>query len=377
VGNKNATILVLNGKHYDALTGKPVTAGPGKAVRPIDDMVGGRRAKPAKQQATAQPKLPATPIVASSTKSMDVMRTPQHLVHHKQQRAATLVRSTVNKPGLGLKRQLKTVSGSQLPANIPSTVIVPKFPVAEINPKRLTRAEHVAKSELIHKFAPGMPEFGPSAAAVKILPVSEVQPLPPSEHKSHELFERAIASATSHEQPYVDQKKLAKTAKKQAKHASKVAKRKPHHHLASVVAASFAVLAIGGFVALQNKADLTLRFADAKAGFHASVPDYQPAGYGLNKFTYSAGNVSLGFNNNDAGRGYTIHQQTTKWDSQALLDNFVTANYQSYQILQSGNQIIYMYGHGDAAWVKGGIWYQLTSGGNLSNSQVLNIATSV
>lgn len=376
MGNKNATILVLNGKHYDALTGQVVAAGSGgKAVRPIDDVVGGTRPKTVAARSTPKPVAPKP--TASSVKSMDVMRTPQHLTHHKQQHAATLVRSAVRKPGPGLKRQLKPVSASQLPANVPSAVIVAKFPVAEINPKRLNHAEHVAKSERITKFAPGVPEFGPAAAAVKIEPFTAIQPLPPSEQKSHDLFERAIASATSHEQPHVDQKKLAKTAKKQAKRATKVAKRKPHHHLAAVVAASFAVVAIGGFIALQNKPALTLRFADAKAGFHASVPAYQPSGYGLSKFTYSAGNVALGFNNSDANRSYTIQQQTTKWDSQSLLDNFVTANYQSYQILQSGNQIIYMYGHGDASWVKNGVWYQLTSHGNLSNSQVLSIATSV
>jgi hypothetical protein len=288
-----------------------------------------------------------------------------------------LIRSSVSKPARSLKSKLR-VQHASLPATVAAQAIEQKFPVNEVNPKRLRRAEHVAKSELISKFAPGQPEFNPiAAAAVRVQPFDAPAQVTATGEKSQELFESAIAAANSHEERYISPRKLAKTARKEAKHAAKTTKRKPRHHLASAVAASFLVLAIGSFVALQNKSSITMRFADAKAGFHASVPGYQPQGYAVGDFSYSAGNVAMKYHDSNADRDYTIHQQTTKWNNDELLDNYVKANYGSYQVLQAGNQIIYVYGNNDASWIKDGVWYQVTSGGSLSSSQVISIATSV
>jgi hypothetical protein len=217
-----------------------------------------------------------------------------------------------------------------------------------------------------------------AVAAVKIEKPQQINTAAETQpQRSQALFERAIAAADSHTLTQVDQKKLSKRANKQAKRASRAAKRPVHHHLVSVVAASLAVLVIGGFVGLQNKDTLTLRFANAQAGFKASLPTYQPEGYGVGSFTYGAGNVGTTFHDDGNGRDYTLNQQTTKWDSQDLLDTYVAPNYPSYQALQSGSQVIYVYGKNDASWVKHGIWYQLRSDGNLSTTQVLNIAASV
>jgi hypothetical protein len=376
VGNKKSTILVLNGKHYDALTGELVTPGPGaKAVRPIDDF-GGPRTAPRQPEPQPRPAPVAHAAPKSTAKSMDVRPQPKHLRHRTQQRSETLIRSAVSKPAPGLKSRVRAQHAS-LPATVATQTIEQKYPVSEVNPKRLRRAEHVAKSQLISKFAPGQPEFNPVAAAsVRVEPFDEPLQLA-SGQQSQELFASAIAAANSHEERYISPKKLAKTARKEAKHAAKTTKRRPRHHLASAVAASFLVLAIGSFVALQNKSAITMRFADAKAGFHASVPGYQPQGYSVGDFSYSAGNVAMKYHDSGADRYYTIRQQTTKWNDDELLDNFVKANYTSYQILQAGQQIIYVYGDNDASWVKDGVWYQLTSGGSLSSSQVLSIATSV
>jgi hypothetical protein len=373
VSNKNTTILVLNGQHYNALTGEIVTPGPGaKAVRPIDDF-GGPRTAPHHPVPVPRPASTTDTV----TKSAATQRQATHLAHRKPQRSATLIRSAVSKPTPSLRRKVRA-HHANLPASVPAATVAQKYPVSEVNPKRLRRAEHIEKSNLIHKFALGEPEFNPvAAAAVRIGPPAESAPVARAD-STQDMFAAAIAAATSHEERYISPRKLAKTAKRQAKHTAKAAKSKPaHHHVATVMAASFLVLVIGGLVALQNKSAITMRFADAKAGFHASVPDYQPQGYAVDNFSYSAGNVAMNYQNASANRDYTIHQQTTKWNDQTLLDNYVKANYASYQILQAGQQIIYVYGNNDASWIKNGIWYQLTSGGNLSNSQVISIATSV
>lgn len=376
MGSKKQTILVLNGRRYDALTGELVTDdGQHIALPPISDVVSTRPKTPVPQPSvTAQPAEPLTPL--ASHKFMDISRTPAHTKRRQPQRASTLVRSAVQKPKPGLKAQTKIITLANTGAVTVATV-VPKWPASQVNPKRLTRAEQVAKSGAISKFSSSDVISRPAVTAIRQQAATPAAAA--LEHQasaSRDLFERAIAAADSHTQAPVNPKKLAREARKQAKHAAK-ATRPTRHRLASVVAASVAVLAIGGLVGLQNKTALTLRFADAKAGFHAVLPNYQPDGYGIDSFNYNVGVVGTSFHNAASGRNYTLNQQSTNWDSQALLDNFVAQNYKSYQVLQSGQQIIYVYGKNDASWIKKGIWYQLTSNGSLSTSQVLSVASSI
>lgn len=343
-------------------------------MRPISDVVGGYSASPAPAAVKPRP-LPQS----TGPKVMDVSRRTSSAQYRQPQRATTLMRSSVSKPKPGLKGQTKVITPAQVAAATLTTV-QPKWPVAQVNPTRLNRAEKISQSQAISKFAQSS-EIAPSAAKVQLPAGSTQAAVEAIEHqsqKSKDLFERAIASADSHTELPVNQKKLAKAAKKQAKLADKSKRERPvHHHLASVVAASVAVVAIGGFIGLQNKAAITLRFADAKAGFQASLPSYQPDGYRVGNFTYTAGSVGTSFHSDTGNRSYRLNQQTTNWDSQALLDNYVRANYGSYQVLQSGQQIVYTYGKNDATWVKNGIWYSLISNGSLSTSQVLNIASSI
>lgn len=375
MGNKKQTIITLNGRRYDAATGQAVDdAGAVHAVRPISDVVGRRAENPAPAAATVEPLTAPVPR-SSGPKIMDVARQTTHAKHRQPQRATTLMRTTVTKPKPGIKSQVKVMAPATAAPTTLATV-QPKWPVSQVSPTRLTRAEQVAKSAAISKFAANSDIVASAPAAVQATAPQSASSA--TEHDSRDLFERAIAGADSHLEPQYDSKKLAKAAKKQAKLAAKTKRERPvHHHLASVVATSVAVLAIGGFIGLQNRAALTLRFANAKAGFQASLPNYKPDGYSVGGFTYSAGNVGTSFHDAAGNRSYTLNQQTTKWDSQALLDNFIRINYSSYQVLQSGQQIVYMYGKNNASWVKDGVWYQLTTDGSLSTSQVLNIATSV
>jgi hypothetical protein len=383
VGSKKQTILTLNGRRYDALTGKAIDSdNSSKSARLISDVVGTRaeNSAPVVSQAKATPKAQVT---TPGTKVMDVSRSSAYNHRRQAQRASTLMRNSVSKPKPSLKSQTKVLTPTS--TVIPSrNSFQPKWAISQVDPTRQNRAEQVAKSTAISKFSAGtdfVPTPAPQAQDV-VRPQSTidtaVQQIENQSQQSKDLFERAIAAADSHTEPPVDQKKMAKQAKKQAKLASKPKREHPtRHHLVSVVAASVAVLAIGGIIGLQNRAAITLRFANAKAGFQASLPGYQPDGYSVGNFTYTAGSVGTSFTDDASNRQYTLVQQTTKWDSQALLNNYVHINYSSYQMLQSGQQIIYVYGHNDASWVKDGVWYQLTSNGSLSTSQVLSIASSI
>lgn len=376
MGNKKQTILILNGRRYNALTGELVNdSGHSQAVRPISDVVGARAENPAPadipKPVTSEPLTPLAPH-----KIMDVSRSTTHAKHRQPQRASTLVRTGLSKPKPGFKSQTKVTSPASTVAASVAT-IAPKWPVSQVNPSRLTRAEKIAKSNSISKFS--------NAEEMRIVPaplVTEstvddaVASITHQSAASRDMFERAIEAADSHTQTYITPKKAARLARRQAKKASKAAQ-PAHLRLASTVVASVAVLALCGFVGMQNKTALTLRFANAKAGFQASLPEYQPDGYGVSTFNYSVGTVGTSFHNANTGRDYTINQQSTNWDSRALLDNFVSKNYRSYQVLQTNQQVVYVFGKNDATWIKNNIWYQLASNGSLSTSQVLNIASSL
>lgn len=380
MGTKKQTILILNGRRYDALTGEMVDDdGQHHAVQPIMDVVGQRAENPAPQTPTPDP-VPQPVAPLASHKVMDISRTAGHTKRRQPQRATTLVRTAVRKPKPGIKNSAKVnAPASGVSAAPITTTITPKWPVSQVNPQRQSRSQSINKSQAISKFAPGAVVSSapvPAQTTQAAAPARAVDAIEHQSQHSRDLFERAIAAADSHTQPAYNPKQLKRQARKQARSAVK-ATRPVRHHLATVVAASVAVLVIGTTIGLQHKTDITMRFANAKAGFNASIPAYQPTGYKVANMEYSAGNVGLNFQNDTADRAYELSQQTTTWNSEELLNNFVTMNYKSYQALQSGDQIIYVYGKNDASWIKNGIWYQLTSNGSLSTSEVLNIATSV
>lgn len=303
---------------------------------------------------------------------MDI--TPVHIQPHRAQHASTLMRSSVKKPAPGLKKQMKAATRTDILAKKPGDItVIPKISYLHVDPKREARASRTHKSQLVRKFAPqdllSAPAAKPAlsaqaAAAVAVRP--EARPAP---HVA-DVFERALARADAHTEKPQGGKKS--THKKERSN-----KRPVHHRTASIVAASVAVLLLTGFIAYQNKAAITLRYASAQAGFHASLPSYKPAGFALGRFSYHTGSISVAFKNPDSSHGFTLTQQPSNWDSQTLLDNVVAAGGQQYQAMQRSGQTIYIYGDNNAAWVNGGILYRLNSQGSLSTSQVLDVASSM
>jgi hypothetical protein len=281
VASKKQTILTLNGRRYDALTGHPAAEAPNQTKgHIISDFVGPVsspiQVAPPVPAPTELPQPPVT-VTPPGSRVMDVTRSTSHIRPRKQQPAHTLVRSAVSKPKPGLKSQTK-VNAPTRGLSVQDFAVAPKLSVNEVNPHRQRRATQVTKSQSISRFSDGTVVGAVEPSPQQLAAVSTQAPSdlssvalakegatdageqPPS--KSQALFERAIAASESQTAKPADSKKLSKQAHKQAKAAAK-AKKPVHHHLASVVAASVAVLAIGGFIGLQNKDSLTLRFADA------------------------------------------------------------------------------------------------------------------
>jgi hypothetical protein len=146
----------------------------------------------------------------------------------------------------------------------------------------------------------------------------------------------------------------------------------------AVLSATIAVVLLGGYVTYLNMPALSVRVAAAQAGIDANYPDYRPDGYALNgPVTYSDGKVSMNFKANAGNQTFTVSQSKSGWDSQALLDDYVSPHAGSdYVPYTERGLTIYTFGD-NAAWVNGGILYTIEGNAPLSNTQMRRIATSL
>ena len=151
-----------------------------------------------------------------------------------------------------------------------------------------------------------------------------------------------------------------------------------HPHLAAVLASSLAVLVLGGYLTFLNLPNLSLRVAAAQAGIAANYPTYLPQGYSfVGPINYSDGTVAMKFAAYPGNQEITIKQQQSPWDSEALLANYVSKQYDSYLTYRATSGLtIYSYAKG-AAWVNGGLFYSLDSTQALTSDQVLRIASGL
>lgn len=117
--------------------------------------------------------------------------------------------------------------------------------------------------------------------------------------------------------------------------------------------------------------------ASAKAGFSASLPQYRPAGYNMSQLDYGDGVIAAQFRDKDNGSRYTITQKPSSWDSATLRDSFVAPADARYRTVEAAGRTVYFYGEHNATWINGGVWYQVQTDGSLSDSQMVELATSL
>jgi hypothetical protein len=357
-------IIEFNGKRYDAVSGAPaddqtyhvpVTV-QSKPVAPktnghnVDGII-----RPTGQlhHGVQTVKPVASPPVAAHQQTRPKHST-HHIVAHRPQHSKTLMRASVKKPGpsslrakLHLQAPMQAVAKTEhhLPANH-----------HDVDISRLTRAKATAKSAAISRF--GEPTRNSFVKHIRPLAVKAAPVATNIDQQHSSPFDAAVASATSHQQ----------VAPKRSRRTSR---------LFNIAAAGLALLLIGGFIAYQNVPNIELRMISSRAGFSATMPGFKPTGFGISSpIHYSAGEVTLGFHSASASRSYSVIEQQSNWDSQTLLDNFVSSTGQNYQAVQSAGRTIYLY-NGNATWVNGSIWYRVTSNANLSPPQLINIATSM
>ena len=186
-----------------------------------------------------------------------------------------------------------------------------------------------------------------------------------------QAIKRALAAASKSEENT-----------KAVKSKSKVKKVEKMHFgfgrvLLALSCAAAAVFAIAYFVNL-NMPDVSMRVAAMQTGINPSYPNYVPRDYGVSSITSEEEKITLVFNNSATGGSFTLTEENSSWDSNALLSNFVKPEYgDSYTIVREQGLTIYVNGS-NATWVNGGMLYKIkTTSGTLTNKQIRSIAVSL
>lgn len=404
-----SNIIELNGKRYDALTGSLLGESSLPAVQHTAHEPVGHRGRfidgfvktPKRVSTNATqlhatkpaPFIPVKPMPTPKSAPAKATRsTVKHLSAHHPEHAKTLMRSAVAKPAFSKKPLIKTQAPAEVMAK-PAGALVPKLSAAQVDPARLERAHDVQKSETIKKFTPAAarPQGAPRAVIAPLrtrsgsgstqrqtvaqgAQNSSRQQLQAAHHVAaakqpavskpkEDIFEAALARATSHEQPRPSQ------------HKSK--KQRAHRRWVNVLAGAAAALVIVGFVGYLNASSIELHVASIQAGFHATMPGYQPVGYAMSRSVSAHNNqVTISFHS-DNGTGFKITQQPSNWDSSTLYDNLIASASAAHQTIETNGRTVYLFNNTSAAWVNGGVLYQISGNAELSNDQVGQIAASM
>ena len=372
--SKNNNILEINGQSYNAVTGALIKDAQ-KRAKNIDGVVRTSTAAPSPALSTPAPRPALQSVVKKPV--MDIARPVHSIKHHNPQAAQTLMRRSVQKPNdahLHLKAQTPTDHSITQPGR----VVKAKLSNHVIDPKRQKRARRTSRSALVSRFS-AISSFSASSPQVAALarPVALIalenrvaqlaiaQPTHVGPQASLDIFQKALAEATSHQQPFFTPTKKS------------IPGRAPSGRVIRSVSAALVVILLAGFVTYQNLPNIKLRLASSRVGFEASIPSYRPAGFAVGTLSYDVGNVAINYHSNSDTRAYTLTEKASNWDSQTLRDVYVvTTTGQTYQTVQASGRTIYLFAR-HATWVNNGVWYEIQNNGNLSSKQLIDLASSL
>jgi len=362
VGKQHQTTIEINGKRFDAHTGKPIMA--------------------ASAPTPAKPAQPSTASVSDIRRSAPANNST---LHKSIDRSHTLMRHAVKKPAGSKIGRTKTVVDVMNPVKV-SKLTSPALH-SQQQAARVERAQGINRSQLVSKFSDVLQKPinlpGDRSQQFDVAITKRVQPLTVHPHPVAPVTTpRPVAAAPlTHTQSV-----LAKGLQNASSHLEKPIEKKQNRsknrskrsRLVSIGAGSMAVLLLGGFFAFQNVPNIAMRYAATRAGVRASLPGYHPAGFAVNShIQYIPGAITVSFRSNTDSRSFTITQKSSTWTSETLMTNYVASIGSQVQTYQDKGRTIYLYGDSNATWVNGGVWYDISGASKLNSDQLIKIATSM
>ena len=354
-------VIELNGQKYDAKTGAPLNHSNVKKV-------------PKKQSNMS----PTKHLDGFSRRPNTVKVQPSAVTHKQPERSKTLMRTVVKKP-------VPATIHSKAAANaaVPVAQRTHNPITASVKPGRAIRAHAAVQSNYISKFGKVAPVIHKAVVPVASEPARNnatskvtAQPhhapavtSPKKLTEKQDPFRTAIEQAVSHTQP---------KAKKHRVHHRIARRLHVSPRLVNFAGVTVFALGIGGFLAYQNLTGIAMQVASTRSGLNASLPTYQPAGFSMaGPIEYEPGEVKLSYKSNSDNRTFEVTQKNSQWNSETLLENYVSPSKEPYQTFQANGRTIYIYEGNKATWVDGGIWFNIDGKTNLNSDQLLRIADSL
>ena len=394
------TTIEINGRIYDAQSGK-ILANTHTATQ--------KQQSTKESQTSVESRSPTKNLKLQRGVVMDGVRRkpatqlsqkPTQPAHQSTQRSQTLHRKAVKKPIAPKSVPYVHSTSANTTSKVEQSATGRGMLLKRVPDAKLHRALQAKKSTLVSRFSKNTQPVHPSPIAptshaspqknasatsetTKITP--SAPPTAPALHAPNRangtaqqqtketkkfVFEDQIKKANNH---------LLKPVKKESKRKRILRSMKLSPKIVSGVAAVFAVLLLGGFLAYQNVPSVSMRVAANKAGFDASLPSNIPAGYSFNgPVKVNDQVVSLEYGSNSDDRRFIITQRPTNWSSEALLTNYLLDSQYRYQAYKDKGVTIYIYDGSNATWVDKGIWYSVNGqDGSLSSEQLLELASSI
>jgi hypothetical protein len=342
--------ITINGKSYDAITGKPVAEGQHIAHKPT-----GSQTHRAFNDISGPPRLHVTPVLGQPSRQHSEIKALA--VHQKLQKSQTLHRAALKKP----------------------------VPLRQLTPTPITTEANYAPPDEQQR-SPAITKFGPSHHATSQTSriTTPVAAAPAEVPRVHPVVAKALASqpapapqSSKELKEALIRERLAEAEPNVEHHAKHQRRITSQPRMATILISSLALLLLAGYLTYINLPNISMRVAATRAGIAANYPNYNPDGYHFaGPITYQPGEVNITFRSNTNNRNFNITQKSSSWDSQAVLDNYVSKKTGTYLTYQERGLTVYSFGS-HAAWVNGGLLYTIDGDAPLSSDQLLHIATSM
>lgn len=297
---------------------------------------------------------PSKPTSTRKYMDMGIKRTINATsIHSLAQKSQTLYRRSIQKPSNHIPQLAKRVSRNMDIARSKSIAHFAPRPAVKLGTPTVAKPRPDIK--------PARHPFAVKADNARLNTINQLN-RPVVEKSPKSIKEEAIAKAI--EKPPVVHKKKGFFKK--------------HSKLIKILGAIIAVLVIISTLTYLFIPNFSVYIASMKAGISATYPKYCPDGYSLDgQVLYDQGEVTIKFHANTGDTNFTIKQSKSSWDSTALKEKInKDANGATVNTTEERGLTIYAYSN-NAAWVNGGILYNVTGNARLSNDQVRRIATSL
>ena len=156
-------------------------------------------------------------------------------------------------------------------------------------------------------------------------------------------------------------------------------KKRSKRLLLALICSTATVGAIAAFVYF-NMPDISVKVTAMQSGVDATYPSYVPRNYQLSGVTSQKdGKITMVFTNTSTEDSFTLTEETSTWDSNALLTNYVKEKYNdNYTTLREQGITVYIDSE-HATWVNGGTRFELAAshGKFLSKEQIRNLVISL